>query len=412
MNWLTIGFDRLTQAMIALGDNRLRTILSILGIAIGIAAVIAVGTVSKGGNHLVYSELETFGLKSIWIYRDFSDKDPHRRLRAGTGIDNNDINALNNCCPALDSFSPMVRIRNEPIVQTVNQYSNARVQGAGINVLKINNDVLTEGRPFRSKEISGKRPVAIIGPTVKTDLFGKLSPIGKEFRIGLRKFTVIGVLKHKSRDFLSSIGSAGGRDANNRIFIPYTTAQKINNNNHISYIHGQATELTLANQASEQVINLLERRHNHHFDYVKETMASYLSTTDRILGGVAVIGIVAASISLLVGGMGITNIMSTAVLERTREIGMRKALGARRRDILWQFLLEAIIISTIGGIAGLALGGGASLVLAWLTHLPVVPSPLTILIALFVSVLAGILSGFLPARRAARLHPVEALRYE
>ncbi|HBS26263.1 MAG TPA: hypothetical protein DD827_03890, partial [Gammaproteobacteria bacterium] len=139
---------------------------------------------------------------------------------------------------------------------------------------------------------------------------------------------------------------------------------------------------------------------------------SYLSTTDRILGGVGVVGIVAASISLLVGGMGIMNIMSTSVLERTREIGLRKALGARRSDILWQFLLEAVIISGIGGLIGLLLGGGSSFIIAKFTNFPLIPSPLAIIAALLVSVLVGILSGYLPARRAAGLHPVEALRYE
>ncbi len=281
-----------------------------------------------------------------------------------------------------------------------------------MDFLEINNDTLMRGRPFRSKEVTGPRAVAILGPTVVDDLFGNSNPIGKEIRIGVRKYTVIGQLKGKSRDFLASIGSIGGEDANNRILLPYTAMQQINGNKRIGYFQAEAVTQGDAEKGAQQLIAQLKHRNGKNFKYRSETMASYLSTTDRILGGVSVIGVVAASISLLVGGMGIMNIMSTSVLERTREIGLRKALGARRHDILWQFLLEAAIISSIGGIIGLILGGGASAIIAHITDFPLTPSPLAIVMALLVSVVVGILSGYLPARRAASLHPVEALRYE
>jgi len=412
MNKAGFILDRFSQALYALRDNRLRTLLSILGIAIGIAAVMAVGTISKGGNHLVYSELETFGLNSLWVYRDFQDKDPHRRIREGSGISEKDYQSLNNCCDAIRSLSPKVNPGKRLIIQTTNQYSNAKIEGVGTEFLEINNDTLARGRAFRRKEISGARAVAILGSTAVKDLFNNSNPIGKEIRIGVRKFTVIGELKNKSRDFLASIGSSGGQDANNRILLPYPAVQQINGNKRISYFHAEAMQQGDAEKAAQQLIRHLKRRNGKHFNYKSETMASYLSTTDRILGGVGVVGIVAASISLLVGGMGIMNIMSTSVLERTREIGLRKALGARRSDILWQFLLEAVIISGIGGLIGLLLGGGSSFIIAKFTNFPLIPSPLAIIAALLVSVLVGILSGYLPARRAAGLHPVEALRYE
>ena len=404
--------DRITQALIALHDNRLRSFLSVLGIAIGIAAVMAVGTISKGGNHLVYVELETFGLNSLWIYRDREEKDPHRRARKGSGIDEEDYRALIDCCSAISHLSPMVNPQEKLIIQTTNQYSNASVEGVGADFLEMNNDTLIRGRPFRSKEITTPRAVAILGPTAASDLFGNNNPIGKEIRIGVRKYTVIGELKGKSRDFLASIGSIGGQDANNRILLPYAAVQQINGNKRVSYFQAEAVAQGDAEKGAQQLIAQLKHRNGKNFKYRSETMASYLSTTDRILGGVSVIGIVAASISLLVGGMGIMNIMSTSVLERTREIGLRKALGARRHDILWQFLLEAAIISSIGGIIGLILGGGASVIIAHITDFPLTPSPLAIIIALLVSVVVGVLSGYLPARRAASLHPVEALRYE
>lgn len=407
-------FDRFTLALFALRDNRLRTMLSILGIAIGIAAVMAVGTISKGGNYLVFSELETFGLNSIWVFRDHQDKDPHRQIREGTGIDNDDYQAIiSNCCKAIRRMSPVVQGRDRLIIQTVNHYSNAAVKGVGTNYTLINKDTIITGRNFRPKDISSNRAVAILGPTAVNDLFGESgSPVGKEFRIGLSKLVVVGVLKAKSRDFLASIGSSGGEDANNRILIPYTFYQKMLGNKAINRLRAEAVSLDQSESATRQLVAMLQRRNGKHFNYKPETMASYIKTTDRILNGVAIIGIVAASISLLVGGMGIMNIMSTSVLERTREIGLRKAVGARYRDIMLQFLMEAIVISTLGGLIGLLLGSGSSILLAKLTGFPLMPSISSVVAAFIVSVGVGVFSGYWPAKRAAGLHPVEALRYE
>ncbi|MBN4080146.1 ABC transporter permease [Beggiatoa alba] len=406
--------DLLAQSFAALKDNRLRTFLSILGIAIGIAAVIAVGTVSKGGHYLIFSELKTFGLNSLWVYRDRRDKDPHRVIREGSGINNQDYRAITSgCCPAVQALSAVVHSNKRVLVHARNHYSNARVKGVDVAYTRINNDNLVRGRGFRPQDILSRREVAIIGPTARVDLFGESSdPIGKEFRIGERKFTVIGLLKGKSRDFLASIGSSGGQDANNRILIPYTLYQLMLGKRAINFLHAEATSLQQADTAAKQIITLLHRRNGQHFSYKSETMASYIATTNRILGGVSIIGIIAASVSLLVGGMGIMNIMSTSVLERTREIGIRKAVGARHRDILLQFLFEAVLISSIGGVIGLSLGAFVSILLALFTGFPLTPSLPVILIALLVSVSVGVISGFLPARRAANLHPVEALRYE
>jgi len=412
---LTFFIDRFSQALFALKDNLRRTLLSILGIAVGIAAVMAVGTVSKGGNYLIFSELETFGLNSLWVFRDRNDKDPNRMVREGTGIDNDDYQALtSDCCPAVRRVSAMVSNSSGKriIIQATNRYSNAQLQGVDTALTTIANDIISQGRPFRARDIASRRAVAILGPTAVEDLFGAASPIGREFRIGNRKFTVIGVLEAKSRDFLASIGSAGGQDANNRILIPYTTFQQMQGHKRINYLQAEAVTQTQAAVAAEQLIAVLKRHNGRNYAYKSDTMDTYINTTQRILNGVAMIGIVAASVSLLVGGMGIMNIMSTSVLERTREIGLRKAVGARRRDIMLQFLLEAVVISTVGGIIGLTLGTGASIILAELTGFPLTPSFNVIIIALIVSVAVGIISGYLPARRAARLHPVEALRYE
>ena len=375
-----------------------------------------VDTIGDAGEHIVFSELETFGLRSVWVFRDRKVKDPNRAVLSGSGIDSDDYAAVQaGCCPAVSRATPVVRdAERSLLVQNQGRYSDAELSGVGHHYLGINNDRLTAGRDFSERDMRRRRPVAIIGTQVQKDLFPGLSnPVGREIRIGRQRYTVIGLLQEKSRDFLSSIGSAGKGDANNRILVPYSSFQEmLGLKKQLSYLQAEAVSLDEAKRATEQIIALLERRHKQAYDYRPETMKQYIATAGRILDGVSIVGVIAASVSLLVGGMGIMNIMSTSVLECTREIGLRKAVGAKRRDIMLQFLLEAVVISTLGGIIGLTLGSAASIILAQLTDFPLTPSVTAIMIALVVSVVVGIVSGYLPARRAARLHPVEALRYE
>jgi putative ABC transport system permease protein len=414
---LTFRFlvDIFLESLLALRDNRLRTVLSILGITVGIAAVMTVGTVSKGGHFIIFSELETFGLKSVWVYRDQADKDPHRAVRAGTGIENADYAAIRAAgCPALRLISPVVYARRDKmLVRYGNKYGNSQVNGVGADYLEINNDTLMYGRPFREEDIIRNRQVAIIGTDVQHDLFGSLSnPVGRDIRIGERKFTVIGVLAAKSRDFLASIGSSGGQNANNRLIIPYTVFQQMTGFKDINFLQAEAISLPDADTAVSQITGILKRHHGDRSIYKGETMAQYIRTTENILKWVTFIGVVAASVSLFVGGMGIMNIMSTSVLERTREIGLRKALGANRKEILLQFLFEAILISFIGGILGLVLGVLAGYALAFFSRIPLEPSWPMVIVSIAVSIGVGLLSGYYPAHHAANLKPVEAFRFE
>ncbi len=400
----------------ALGDHRLRTFLSILGITIGIAAVIAVNTISKGGNYIVYSEMETFGLNSVWVYRDWRNDSPHRQSRVGSGINNRDYDAIKASASALHirHATPIVRLDNrENTAKRGGRYANASILGVGEHYTNIVNDTVIQGRGINSNDIRRRFPVALIAPEIVNKLFPEsASVIGQFIRIGDKRFIVIGLLAKKSRDFLSSIGSAGGQNANDRIVVPYTVLQRFNGNREIGNLQLEADSFERAASVAHSVKQLLTQRHRDVYAYESETMASYIATTNRILGGVAIVGIVAASISLLVGGMGIMNMMGTAVLERTREIGIRKAIGASEGDILWQFLAEAVLISIAGGVLGLVIGGLASVVLAKATGFPLLPSVEGIVWALVVSITVGVLSGYLPARRAARMRPVEALRNE
>lgn len=411
---LRLWIDTLGQAAAALKDNRLRSALSIAGITIGIAAVMAVGTISKSGHYLIFRELDTFGLRSFWIWRSVDERDPNKSIRSGTGIDNVDIDALQSDYPsAVAALSPIVTTTRNPSVTSQRGHTSPKLSGVGIHYLSMNNDSLVSGRNFRNEDIIRKHTVAIIGPTVVQNLFANgADPVGKNIRINGTSYVVIGVLAEKNRDFLASIGSGGGQDANDRVLVPYSTMQLAQGTREVNVIQGEARSIESAELAVRQIESALNHLHARRYSYKWNTMAQYIETANRILQGVSLIGVIAASVSLLVGGMGIMNIVSTSVLERTREIGLRKAVGAKRRHILFQFLMESVIISLIGGSLGLFLGAGASLLLAWLTGFPLAPSWDSVITALSVSVLVGLLSGYLPASRAAKMRPVLALRYE
>jgi ABC-type antimicrobial peptide transport system permease subunit len=411
---LRILLELLNEAWVALGENRLRSLLSVIGIAVGIAAVMTVSAVSSGGRAFVMQELETFGLRSVWVFRDYADKDPHRSVRKGSGLAQRDLALLQGeCCDAVARLSPVVMVQQLSLIQRGNRYSNADIKGVNAIYTAINNDRMQHGRGLRKQDIEGRRPVALIGETVAQDLFpGVLNPVGRSLRISGRKYRVVGVLAYKSRDLLASIGSEGGEDANNRILLPYTLVQRMNGNQALSYIQAEAVSLDQAERAASQLKQVLTRRHRGAYRYTQVTLASYQKTFDRILGGLAVMGVVAASTSLLVGGIGVAGIMSTAVVERIREIGVRLAVGANRRQILFQFLAEAVLISLLGGLAGLLVGLLLGGLLDLATGFPLIPTPAGVLIGLVVSVVVGLASGYYPARRAAGYLPIEALRRE
>lgn len=406
--------DGLGQAVWALRYNRLRTMLSVLGITVGIAGVMAVGTISKSGRHLIFSELETFGLKSVWVYRTNDDKDPNRAVRAGTGIEARDVEVLAHCCRSVRHISPVVFGRGAGLlVRLGKRFSNAQLTGVGGDYAIVNNEQLRGGRFFNAAEVRHRRDVVVIGMTVAEDLFGTdVDPVGKEIRIGDRWHQVIGLLENKDRAFIGSLGSPGGIDTNNRILLPYTTLQARIGSKEVGVIQAEAVDMTRADAAVSELIQVLEREHNHRYTYKSTTMAQYIKVSEHIVQGVSFIGIVAASISLLVGGLGIMSIVSTSVQERTREIGLRKAVGASQASILFQFLMESVIISVSGGLLGLLLGVAGSAALALATGFPLTPSWPVVALAIVMSVLVGLLSGYYPARRAALLRPVLALHYE
>ena len=410
---VSVFHDVLLQAISSLKENRLRTVLSVLGIMIGICAVMVVGTVSQGVKKYVYQELDSYGLETLWIYRNWQDENPFRSVRKGTGIDNDDLKFTYSCCPSVKQVSPVVYTNRGPVpMRTKGSFLKANLEGVGINYIDINNDAILLGRDFREDDIHRKKSVAIIGTKVRDELFGAhVNPIQQVIRWRDVRLTVIGVIEEKNREILSQLG-ADNYDPNKRVLIPYTLYQQELASNNIGTLQAEAISKDKTDEALKEIIDLLKRRHNYRYEYVGESMDAWIATAEELLRNISLIGLVAALISLLVGGMGIMNIMSTSVVERTREIGIRKALGAQRQDILLQFLLEATVVSIIGGVLGMVLGIFVGFGISAVSGYDLGVSWSSAFYAVLVSVAVGMMSGYYPAHRAAKLKPVDALRYE
>lgn len=408
-----IFHDVLTQALSSLKENRLRTVLSVIGVTIGISAVMVVGTVTSGVEKYIYKELETYGLETLWIYRDYEEKNPYKTTRKGSGIDNDDLKLLRACCPSVNKVSPVVYSKDyKQQVRSKGNYATVFLEGVGTNYFDINNDKILYGRGITAEDIRRKKPVAIIGQKAAEELFGKtVNPLRRVFRWGEYRLTIVGVLDNKSRDLLMRLG-VNTIDVNKRVLIPYTFYQQKFSSKDIHTLQAQAIDTDHTKKAIEEITDVLNRSHNSQFKYVTESMDEWVETAEDLLRNISLVGLIAASISLLVGGLGIMNIMGTSVVERTREIGIRKALGAYRRDILTQFLMEATVVSVAGGILGLLLGLGAGYAIGAISGYDLGISWTTAFFALVVSVGVGIASGYFPAHRAANLKPVDALRYE
>ncbi|MEK6748233.1 MAG: ABC transporter permease [Pseudomonadota bacterium] len=415
-DWKEYLGESLAQAMLALKDNRQRTLMSIIGVAVGIAAVMSVGIVSQGGRQYIFSELESFGLKTLWVYRDRDQKNSLDLAREGSGITNEDYAALltGGCCSTVARFSAVVYPMDwQASIKLGSLQVRANVEGVDTEYLNINNDQVSQGRPFSTEDIKRRQAVVLIGESVRKSLFNNHPlPVGKTLRIGETQFTVIGLLKEKRRDFLTSMGATQEFDVNNRVLIPYTLFQQMLGIQEIQTLQAEVLDQKKINPGIAEIQDFLSKQHRGRYKYRADSMLEWTQTANRIVYGITFIGVLAASVALFVGGIGIMNIMSTAVIERTREIGIRMAIGAKRKDILWQFLIEAALISLIGGLLGLLLGAGVLVILARWTGFPLQADAVLILLALLVAVGVGLASGFYPARRAAGMNPVDALRYE
>jgi putative ABC transport system permease protein len=401
----------LGEAWRAMGANRLRTFLTMLGMVIGVASVVLMMAVGQGAQEAVKQSINAMG-SNLFIVLSGSSTSSGARSGSGGGstLTVADANAINE----LDSVRNVAPLSmgSAQVVYSSNNWSTSII-GTTPAYLDIRAWDLDDGYVFSDSDLRSATRVALVGKTVVENVFGDIDPIGKTIRIKQNPFVVLGVLKSKGQ-------SLDGRDQDDTIIIPLTTAQrKILGNQFagsVRMIMVQASAPELMPMVEENMTGLLHQRHNiregadsdffiRNLTAVANSAAETTRTMSLLLGAIA-------SVSLLVGGIGIMNIMLVSVTERTREIGIRMAIGARERDILLQFLLEAIVISVIGCLIGLILGIAGAMLVNKLAQAAVVISGNSILIAFAVAASVGIFFGFYPARKAARLNPIEALRYQ
>ncbi len=409
---MTRLFAGLRLALRALLVNKMRSALTMLGIIIGVSAVIAMIAVGSGAKARIAEQIASMGSNLIIV---LSGSSTSGGLRYGSGtvptLTADDAKAIQTEIPSVKYVAPTLT----GIAQVVfgNQNWSTVINGTTPEVLEIRDWPLASGRPFTQQDIDGATKVCLLGKTVADNLFGGIDPIGQVVRIKKVPFTVVGVLASKGQ-------STWGQDQDDTIFVPLTTAQKrlfgMQFPGMVRAIAVQAREPDVMKEAEEQITDLLRQRHriqpNQENDFSVRNLTEVMSSAEQSAGVMSLLLGAIASISLIVGGIGIMNIMLVSVTERTREIGIRIAVGAKGRDILLQFLIESLVLSLIGGTVGIGIGIAGTLVLATFTQWPTLFSINAILLAFLFSGSVGVFFGFYPARKASMLNPIEALRYE
>jgi len=410
-----VSLHAFQQAWIALMERKTQTWLSILGVCVGVAAVICLSMIAENGRRQIFAEFETYGLNTIWIYRHWEDQVPGSTTRQGSGINNEHFELLaKGCCPSIERASPTVYLSDwKRQLQYANSFTKSAVQGVGEDFLSLNRDKIIAGRGFHRRDITSRHMAAVIGPKTAEQLFGSATgAIGRHLRVDGHRYNVIGVLANKDRSILEALGATQGYDINNRMLVPYTSYQSILGSKDIHTLLVEAKSEKLIHQAVNEVTNMLMRSTGNRFQYQSETMEGWIGTAEEILGVVTLIGISAAMISLLVGGIGIFNTMSTSVTERTREIGIRKAIGARNSDILRQFLFESLVVGSLGSLLGLFTSALFALAVYVLVGLLFIPSWIYVVMSMVLAIGIATIAGLRPARRASHMLPADALRFD
>ncbi len=399
--------DHIRQALRAISSHKMRSSLSMLGILIGVGAVIAMLALGRGAKESIAQRLASMG-SNLLMVRSGSHQLHHVALEAGavTRFTLQDAEAMSKF-PEVRRVAPAVQGRAQVVYGNKNW--NTQVEGTGVDYKDIRASNPTVGRFFTEEEIRSRQKVALLGTTVSRALFGDANPVGSMIKINRVNFQVIGVIPEK--------GAMGPRDQDDTVVIPISTAMyRLLGKDYLDSIYVEGADSSLMDAAESAVRELIIKRHRLTKDRedtfeirnMAEMQAALESTTQTmtwLLGSIA-------AISLLVGGIGIMNIMLVSVTERTREIGLRKAIGARGVDIMIQFLIESAVMTFSGGLAGIALGVGISALMANLAGWAVHVSLFSIILAASFSIAVGILFGLWPARSAAALNPIEALRYE
>ena len=396
------------MAWASLIANKLRSLLTMLGIIIGVAAVIALVSIGNGVKQDIEDSISSLG-SNLLVVLPGAPRTPGARPSQGSmkSLKISDYEAIAKL-EGVKAASPMTNGSYVVIYQNKNWTTS--VAGVNSNFQDVNNWTMTSGRFFSDKNVQNRERVAVVGQTVVKNLFADEDPVGKEIRVKNIPFRVIGVLKSKGNGTM-------GNDQDDTVLIPYTTSmERVEGIDYLRRVYVVAKDDEGIDRLQADIENLLRVRHNikdtNLDDFNIQNMKSIMETVAQTTGTFTLFLGAVAAISLVVGGIGIMNIMLVSVTERTREIGVRKALGATYSVIVTQFLIEAVVISLMGGFIGIAFGIGASKVIGMLTGMSTVVSVPTIIMSFAFSMAIGLIFGIYPARKAAKLNPIDALHYE
>jgi len=399
--------ETLLSAMRALRSHKLRTMLTTLGIVIGASALVAVMSLIAGLNSSVAAQFQSIGTDIIsvgkypWV--QMGDEEDYWRRKDITLEDSEAIGRL----PSIGLVAPNIHTRrNVSHGGTTMRFT--LVSGSTPEYETIDNFPVSEGRFVTSMDVDRRRQVVVLGADVAAELFPIVDPLGRDVRVGGKRFTVVGVLEEK--------GDILGSSQDDLVIIPISTFEKAFGSRRSVVVDAQPAEGVPVDEAVDDIRQMMRVRRKvprgEPDDFAVNTQDDLMSSYESLTGVLyfAMTGIVA--LALLVGGIGVMNVMLVSVAERTREIGVRKAIGARRRDITLQFLVESIILTMLGGIVGIGVGAGLGFLVKALTPLPAAVTPTSVALAAGFAIATGLLFGVYPASRAGRLKPIEALRYE
>ena len=396
------------MAWASLVANKMRSILTMLGIIIGVAAVIALVSIGNGVKQDIQNSISSLGSNLLMVMPG-APRTPGVRPTAGSmkSLKVADYEAIAKL-DGVKAVSPMTNGAYVVIYQNKNWTTS--VSGVNANYLDVNNWTMKSGRFLSNKNIQNRERVAVVGKTVAKNLFGDEDPVGAEIRVKNIPFRVIGVLNSKG-------SGAMGNDQDDMVIIPYTTAmERVDGIDYLRMLYVVAKDENGIDRLQSDIENLLRVRHGikdtNLDDFNIQNMNSIMETMEETTGTLTLFLGAVAAISLVVGGIGIMNIMLVSVTERAREIGIRKALGATYFVIVTQFLIEAVVISLMGGLIGIALGIGASKLISLASGMSTVISVPTIVLSFAFSMAIGLVFGIYPARKAAKLNPIDALHYE
>ncbi|HVZ12446.1 MAG TPA: ABC transporter permease [Patescibacteria group bacterium] len=396
------------SAIKALRGNILRTVLTMLGIIIGIASVILIISLGQGATSSITDQVSSLGTNLIFITP--GKQTPGRPPQATNTLKYDDAEALADKSRMPDVSAVSAQVSTQAEVVANGQNKNTQISGVDASYSDINSLELDQGEFIAPEDVAGYGRVAVLGPDVVTDIFGAdANPIGETVTIKSRSFRVIGVTKAK--------GSTGFTNPDETVYIPVTTALKVLlGQDSVQAILVEGSDPQKVEDMQQEITDFLLDQHKITDpalqDFTVTTSKDALSTVNNITGILTALLSGIAGISLVVGGIGIMNIMLVTVTERTKEIGLLKAIGAKRSDILTQFLIEAVVLTVTGGIAGIIMGISLSFLATRFLPIPFVLQPTAILLAVGVSTIVGVVFGIYPAQRAAKLSPIEALRYE